>query len=98
MMMTTRRVLEGTQPAASLHWRSVAEDTTEIDVTYVTSFTAEMHVAKLKTGATIGSVKRKNNTIKGTMITMVLTMTNLTGSGHKKQDISQDVSRHTPET
>jgi hypothetical protein len=33
---------------------------------------------------------------KGTMIIMVLTMTNLTGSFHRKWDISQEASRHIP--
>jgi hypothetical protein len=94
MMMTTGRVLVGTQPAASLHRRSATDDTTETTVTYVTSSPVEMHAARLKTG----SVKSKNSKKKGTMITMVLTMTNLTGSSHQKWDISQEASRRTLET
>jgi hypothetical protein len=43
MMMTTRRVLMGTRPAASLHQRSITEEATKTTVTYVTSSTAEMH-------------------------------------------------------
>jgi hypothetical protein len=54
--------------------------------------------AELKTGTEIGSVKSKNNTVKGTIITMVLIMTNLTWSDHQKWDISQEASRRTLET
>jgi hypothetical protein len=82
MMMTTGRVLVGTQPAASLHRRSVTEDAIETTMTYTTSSVIGMHATELKTGAEIGSVKSKNSAMKWTMITMVLTMTNLTGSGH----------------
>jgi hypothetical protein len=41
-------------------------------------------------------VKSKNNAMKGTMIIMVFTMTNLIGSGHRKQDTSQEALRHIP--
>jgi hypothetical protein len=54
----------------------------------VTSFVVEMHAGGLKTDAKIGSVKGKNSAKKETMITMALTMTDLTGSGHQKWDIS----------
>jgi hypothetical protein len=43
-------------------------------------------------------VKSKNTMMKGTMIIMVLTLTNLIGSGHRKQDTSQEASRHIPWT
>jgi hypothetical protein len=76
----------------------VAEDALETTMTYVMSSAVEMHVAELKGDAEIGSVKSKNNVMKGTMISMVLTMTNLTGSSHRKRDTSQEASRHTPET
>jgi hypothetical protein len=98
MMMTTGRVLVGTQPAASLHRKRVAEDTTETTVTYATSSVVEMHAVELKTSAVIRSEKSKNGTMKGTMITMVLTTTNITGSSHQRRDISQEVSRRTPKT
>jgi hypothetical protein len=62
------------------------------------SYTAEMHATELKTGAKIGSVKGKKSTMKGTMITMFLTTTNLTGSNQQKWDISQEASRHNLET
>jgi hypothetical protein len=88
MMMTTGRVLTGTRLAASLHRRSAAEDATETTMTYMTSSTIEMHTTELKSGIKIGSVRSKNNAMKGTMITMVLTMINLIGSGHQKWETS----------
>jgi hypothetical protein len=88
MMMTTRRVLMGTQPVASLHRRSMAEEGIETITTYTMSYAVEMHVAELKIGAKIRSMKSKNSAMKGTMITMVLNMTNLSESCHQKWDIS----------
>jgi hypothetical protein len=98
MMMTTRKVFVGTRPAASLHRRSTAENAAATIATYVMSSTVEMHAAKMKTDAKIGSMKNKNSMMKGTMITTVLTVTNLTGSSHWKRDTSQEVARHTAET
>jgi hypothetical protein len=60
----------------------MAKDVTDTTATYVMSSVAEMHIVRLKTDVEIRSVKSKNNAMKGTMITLVLTMTNLTGSGH----------------
>jgi hypothetical protein len=96
MTMTTGKVFMGTWPAASLHARSMAKDTAETTMIYMTSSAPEMHAAESKTGTEIGSVKSKNSVRKGTMIIMVLTMTNLTGSNHRKRDTSQEVSGHTP--
>jgi hypothetical protein len=93
-VVTTRRALMGTRPVASLNRRSMAEDTAETTMIYVMSSTSEMHAAESNAGAEIRSVKSKNSTMKGTIIFMVLTMTNLTRSGHLKQDTSQEVSRH----
>jgi hypothetical protein len=98
MMMTTRKVFVGTRPAASLHWRSAVKDASETTMTYATSSVVEMHAAELKANAEIGRVKSKNNVMKGTMISTVLTTTNLTGSGHRKQDTSQEESRLTRKT
>jgi hypothetical protein len=98
MMMTTRRVVVGTWPTASLHQRSAAEDAIETTMTCTTSSTVEMHMVELKTDAEIGSVKSKNSAMKGTMIIMVLTTTNLIGSVHQKGDTSQEASRCIPET
>jgi hypothetical protein len=96
MMMITGRAFMGTRPAASFHGRSATEDTTETTVTYATSFAPEMHAAESKANAEIRSVKSKNITIKGTMIIMVVTTTNLIRSSHQKRDASQEVSRHIP--
>jgi hypothetical protein len=74
----------------------VAEDATETTMTYKTSSASEMHAAESKAGAEIRSMKNKNNTMKETMIIMVLTTTNLTRKGHRKWDTSQEVSRHIP--
>jgi hypothetical protein len=67
-------------------------------MTYLTSSMVEMHAAELKADAEIGSMKSKNIVMKGTMITTVLTTTNLIGSGHQKRDTSQKASRHIPKT
>jgi hypothetical protein len=90
MTATTERVFMGASPATSLHVRSTAEDTAETTVIYATSSTPEMHAVESKTGAKIRSVKSKNNVRKGSMITTVLTMTNLTWSSHRKRDTSQE--------
>jgi hypothetical protein len=65
---------------------------------YAMSSALEMHAAELKVSAKISSVKSKNNVMKGTMIIMVLTTTNLTRSGHRKRDTSQESSRHILQT
>jgi hypothetical protein len=96
MMMTTRKAFVGTRPAASLHRRSTVEDASETTATYATSSAAEMHMTELKANAKIVSVKSKNSAMKGTMITIVLATTNLTGSGHRKRETSQEASRHMP--
>jgi hypothetical protein len=66
----------------------VAEDTIETTATYAMSSMLEMHMDKSKAGGEIGNVKSKNNAMKGTMIIMVLTTTNLTKKGHRKWDTS----------
>jgi hypothetical protein len=82
MMMTTRKAFGGTPPAASLHMRSAAEDTTGTTATYATSSAPNMDTAKSKAGTEIGSVKSMNSVMKGTMVIGVLIMTNLTDKGH----------------
>jgi hypothetical protein len=96
MMTTTEKAFVGTQPVASLHGRCIAEDTIETTATYTMPSTLEIHAAKLKDGAKIGSMKSKNSAMKGTMIIMVLTRTKLTRSGHRKWDTSQEASRQIP--
>jgi hypothetical protein len=95
-MMTTGKAFRGTQPAASLHMRSTGEDATEKTTTYVMSSVPKMHATESKASAEIGSVKSKNNTMKGTVIIMVLCTTNVTRKGHRKWDTSQEASRHIP--
>jgi hypothetical protein len=94
MMMTTGGVTVGTRSASSLHQRAMVKMT----VTYVASSTAEMHMAGSKDGAEIGSVMSRNNATRGTMITMALTMTSLTGSIVLKDDTFQEASRPILET
>jgi hypothetical protein len=95
-IMTTEKASRGTWLAASLHGRSATEDTTETTVTYVMSSTPKMHTAKSKDNTEIGSVKSKNSVMKGTMIIMVLPLSNLTRKGHRKWDTSPEVLRHIP--
>jgi hypothetical protein len=85
-MVTTGRAHRG-------HDGDHAAETTTI---YATSSTLEMHVTESKAGAEIESVKSKNSAMKGIMIIMVLTTTKLTGNDHRRQDTSQEASRHIP--
>jgi hypothetical protein len=48
MMVTTGRGFVGTQPAASLHGRNMAEDAVETTMAYVMSSVPEMHAAGSK--------------------------------------------------
>jgi hypothetical protein len=48
--LTTGRVLAGTQPAASLHRRSVIEGVVGTTVTCAMSSVVEIHAVRLKTG------------------------------------------------
>jgi hypothetical protein len=78
--MATGRVLMGTQSAASLHQRSMANSMVETTVTYVMSSVIEMHATGSKTNAEIRRMMSRNNEMRGTMITMAPTMTSLTSS------------------
>jgi hypothetical protein len=84
--MSSALEIVGTRPVASLHRRSVVKDIADTTVSYATSSVPKMHKAELKAEAQTESVKSKNSAMKGTMIIMVLTTTNLTGtvtrSGH----------------
>jgi hypothetical protein len=53
-------------------------------MTNMTSSVPEMHADDSKANAEIGSVKSKNNTMKGIMIITVVTTINLIGIGHRK--------------
>jgi hypothetical protein len=78
--MSSALEIVGTRPVASLHRRSVVKDIADTTVSYATSSVPKMHKAELKAEAQTESVKSKNSAMKGTMIIMVLTTTNLTGT------------------
>jgi hypothetical protein len=80
MSLTTDRVSTGTQQAASLHWRNVAEDKTRITEICVMSVAVERYVARSKTSIRSASAMNRCSTKKGIMITMVPIVTNLTDS------------------
>jgi hypothetical protein len=84
LLTTTGKAFVGTQWEASLFGRSEADDAIEGTMTNMTSSVPEMHADDSKANAEIGSVKSKNNTMKGIMIIMVVTTINLIGIGHQK--------------
>jgi hypothetical protein len=57
---------------------------------------AEMHAAGLKTGTKSESAWNRNNTMRGTLIIMAHTMTNLTDSTPLKEGIIQKESKLSP--
>jgi hypothetical protein len=65
---------------------------------YATSFTTEMHVARLKIGVRSASALNRSNVKKGTMTNMVPIMTNLTDSVLLKEGAMQEESRLFPMT
>jgi hypothetical protein len=67
-----------TQPAASLPWRSAIEDEIGTIGTSEMLSAIEMHMTELKTGVKSESALSKNEAMKGTMTTMVLTTISLT--------------------
>jgi hypothetical protein len=87
-----------TQPVASLHQRTAAESVMETTATYVTSSIEEMHATGSKADMERGSMTSRNNIMRGTMITMAPTMTNLTNSVLLNEVTCQEVSRPIPET
>jgi hypothetical protein len=93
---TTRKAFVGTLPAASLHGRSMTKNAIETTMTYAMTSVLEMHKEESKTDAKIMSVKNKNNAMKGTMMIMVLTTSNITEISHQRWATSQEASRHIP--
>jgi hypothetical protein len=85
--LITDRVPMGTRPVASLHRRCMAEGMIGMTVTCVTSSMIEMHAFGSKTGAKSESACSGNDTMKGTMLIMVPTMTNLTNNAPLKEGI-----------
>jgi hypothetical protein len=87
MSLTTSNVPARTQPTTSLHQRNTAEGIVGTTVTCVMSSTTEMHAIGSKIGTESKSAWNKNNAMRGTMIIMVPTMTNLTGTTPLKEGI-----------
>jgi hypothetical protein len=96
--LTIVRVRMGTRPAVSLHRRNVAEDETGMIEAYTTSSATEMHATGSKTSAKSETASNRNDTMKGTMIIMVPTMTNLTDNVPLKEDAMKEESKHFPTT
>jgi hypothetical protein len=80
MSLTTSRVHAGTRLTVSLHWRSTVEGQTVVTKICMASSVAMMHVTESKIGARNVNTLNKSDMKKGTMITMVPIMTNLTDS------------------
>jgi hypothetical protein len=66
-----------TRLVASLQWRSTAKGVIRITMTCLMKFAAEMHKTRLTTGTKTESVRSRSDVMRGIMIIMVLTMTNL---------------------
>jgi hypothetical protein len=96
--LTTGRVCAGTRPIVSLYRRSTAESVIGMTETCMTSSTVEMHMTGSKTGAQSESTLSRSGTMKGTVITIVLSMTNLTNNAPLKEGIMQEESKHFPMT
>jgi hypothetical protein len=80
MSLSTSRVSMGTLQAVSLHRRNADEDETRMTEICVMSSATEMHTAGLKTGIRSASSLNRSSMKKGTMITTIPIMTNLTDS------------------
>jgi hypothetical protein len=91
--LTTDRVHAGTRPAVSLHQRSTVKGMIGMTRTCAMSSVVEMHVARLKTGAKSESTLSKSGTARGTMITMILSMTNHTNKAPLKEGEMQGESK-----
>jgi hypothetical protein len=98
MSLTTGRVRAGTQQAVSLHRRNAVEDETGMIETCVTSYVVEMHAARSKIGVRSTSALKRSSVKKGTMISMVSIMTNLTDIILTKGGAMQEESRPFPMT
>jgi hypothetical protein len=96
--LTTGRVHVGTQLAFSHHQRNAAEGKTRMIETCMISSTSKMHIARLKTDVRSASAMNRSNVKRGTMITMVPIMTNLTDSVLPREGAMQEESRPFPMT
>jgi hypothetical protein len=83
--LTIDRVRVGTRPIVSFHQRNVAQGRIGMTKICMTSFTAEMHMTRLKTGARSVNTLSKNDEMRRTMTIMVPSMTNLTDNTPLKE-------------
>jgi hypothetical protein len=91
--LTTGRVPMGIRPAVSLYRRSAAEGMVRTIATCVMSSAAEMHATGSKTSTKNESAQSKNNAMRGTMIIMAPSTTNLTNSAPLKEGKTREESR-----
>jgi hypothetical protein len=96
--LTTDRVHMGTWLAASLHRRGAANSVIRMTETCMTSSAVEMHADGSKTGAKSESALSRNDTMRGTMIYMVPSITNLTDNAPLKEGVMQEESKPFPTT
>jgi hypothetical protein len=98
MSLATSSVHAGTWLAISLHQRNTAEGETGMTETCTTSSAAKIHAVRSKTGVKSTSALNRSNVKRGTMITMVTIMNNLTNSVLLKVGAMQEESRPFPTT
>jgi hypothetical protein len=91
--LTTGRVYTVTRPAVSLHQRNAAKGETGMTETCMMSSAIEMHVVKLKTSTESECASSRNDAMRGTLITMVPSMTNLTDNAPLKEGAIQEESK-----
>jgi hypothetical protein len=91
--LTTTRAHLGTQPVVSLPQWSVAENKIGTTRTWAMSSTIEMHPTWLKTGAKNEVASNESDAMKGTMIIMVPSTINLTGTIPWKEDLMKAGSK-----
>jgi hypothetical protein len=96
MSLTTDIVRAGTRLVVSLHWRNVAEGGIEMTEICAMSSAVEMHAFGLTTGAKSMSALSKIDMMRGTMTTMIPSMTNLTDSAPLKVGTTQEESKPFP--
>jgi hypothetical protein len=76
----------------------VIEGVVGTTATCATSSAVEMHTTESKIGAKNKSAWNRNSAMRGTMIIMVPTMTNLTANTPLNEGIIQDESKLSPTT
>jgi hypothetical protein len=87
--LTTGRVCVKTRVTVLLHWRNTAEGEIRMTDICTMSSTAEMHAARSKTGVRSVSALNMSGVKRGTIITMVPIMTNLTDNVPPKDGAMQ---------